>query len=128
VVAIGDGLSDAELASIRSASEAWMPDTAFILRNSGTANSIAGREMAWGTIGTTTCRIRPLSSGGDAGFEAERQSAVVSDGEWEIVVPFGTDVTVEDCIEVGGVAYQVKAHDGHRSTRADIRAQCVRRD
>jgi head-tail adaptor len=124
---IGDGWDSDEVTGHREWSEAWMPDTCYVLRNAGTVNAMRAREHAWGTVGTTLCRIRETTSAAGS-IEAERQGAVVSDSEWEIVLPYATDVERTDRLIVAGTTYDVVAMLEARTKLADLRVRAVRRD
>lgn len=124
----GDGLTADELASIRDASEAWMPDTAYIMSNAGTVSRIGGRTQSFGTIGTVAARFR--QGFGAHSTDGERQSAVVTDSEWEIVVPSDAGVTTQHVLKRAstGVTYSVTGTNADRSNAADQRCSAVRRD
>lgn len=118
-------LSAAELASIRAASAEWFPNTAYVLRNSGTQNAIGGQIASWGTIGTITCRVREDGQGNEV--DGVAQSGLVADQEWEIVVSYDDDVTVEDRLVIDGNTYHVTGSSSGRSSAPDMRLTAVRR-
>jgi len=125
-MATGDGWSSDELAGNRSWTDAWMPGTCYLLTNAGTVNSIGGQENSWGTVGTVSCRVRPMP--GQSAMEGAKQESNAADSEWEIVVPVGTTVNRKQRAKVAGVVYHIIAVVDDKSDNPDKRLRVVRRD
>lgn len=88
---------------MRSTLTASFPDTGTIYRWTYPSDGMGGGTQAYSAIGTVACRISPYRHGGEP-IIGERPVAV---SQWEITVPYATDVTAADQIQSGGRTFEV---------------------
>ncbi len=114
-------LSATEIAAMREAAEAALPDTAQIRRRTLTPDGAGGHTESWSTVTTVACRVAPLGRSPDERVIAERLTATSA---WTITLPALTDVQPADQIVVGTRVFGV-AGALVRSEEITRRVVCV---
>lgn len=112
-------LSAAELAGMRATVNAFLPDTAVISRPTYVPDGMGSATTTWATASTVACRVSPFAAGDSHDGEQEGVPQVSGDSTWIVVVPYGTDVRIDDRVAVGGRTYEVVHLDGTRSWGLD---------
>lgn len=112
-----------QIAHMRAAINALMPDTCNLLTVTRTSDSAGGFTESWGTAaGTVSCRL-DLLAGRSAPVGFEQVVAGVQDTytRWILTVPYDTTVTEAYRVEHGGNTYNVVAVDTDKSWRLNKR-------
>jgi hypothetical protein len=108
----GIGWSEVEIAEIRAEALETMQDGARILTRTTTPTKGGGQKETWTPGDIVPCRLAPLSAtGGRSGGEAAPSSGDRVEDRLKawITLPFGTEVTARDRIEViGAKTYEVE--------------------
>ncbi len=96
-------LSATEIADIREAIEASLPETVEVQRASRVADGAGGQTVTWSPAGTYPGRLAP------AGGEDEREFAgrVAGRSLWRITLPALADARLADRVAVGGRTFEV---------------------
>lgn len=104
---------------MRAASDAALPGTAVLHRNTLSSDGMGGQSSSWAAYGTVACRVAPGGAGGGeriAGGEFQGVAPFV------ITVPYNTDLTHNDRVVYGGSTYEVLYVDAPRSWAINLRA------
>jgi head-tail adaptor len=114
-------LTDSDLAAMRQAQEAALPETATIKRATNTRTASGGTTQSWATAGTSACR---LSS---RGVPREYLEAGAARGVqyWMVTMPHGTNVTREDQLVIGARTLEVVGFASGGAWQTALRAVCV---
>jgi head-tail adaptor len=112
-------LTSDELADMRTAQNAALPDTATLFRKTRSVDETGGISETRAEVATVKCRVtrqrpRELQQGG--------KDVILAD--WVVTLPYGTDVRSDDEIETGGRALRVVGLL-NASWRTAERALCV---
>jgi SPP1 family predicted phage head-tail adaptor len=99
-------LTAGELAAMRAAQNAALPDTCVIRRVTLTPDSYGGHTEEWNDIATVACRVAPSGHSPQEQVIAERMSATST---WTLTLPADTDVTAADRLVVGARTFEVAA-------------------
>lgn len=97
-------LSAAELSAMRATQGSALPGTAVISRNSPTSDGMGGWTDAWAAVGTVDGRLAPASESGAERLVAER---ITEEDAWVITVPYDTDVTAKDRVQIESRTFEV---------------------
>lgn len=111
------------LTRLRAQVTARLPDTASIQTNTPARDGRGGQSESWATTGIVACKLFK-SSGGEA-VEGGKMSAI---GTWAIRLPWGTAVTPQHRLVVGGHVYEVLATDSDRTDALSLHCDCKRVD
>ncbi len=114
-------LSAAELAGMRAAQEAALPDTCHIRVRTKISDGQGGSTETWSTV-VTACRIRPMSNEQVQRF-ADR---LVGVSGWVITLPYGTAVALGDQVRLDGVDYEVVGTNDGESLQTALRVYATR--
>lgn len=90
-------LTDADLAMMRSAQEALLPDTCTVRRVMLADDGYGGQAETWGDVASYACRLSPIASPKElllAGHPAQ-----VAD--WMVTLPHDADCKAADHIIIG---------------------------
>jgi head-tail adaptor len=112
-------LTSDELADMRTAQDAALPDTCAIYRKSRSVDEAGGIVETRAKVADAACRVtrqrpRELQQGG--------KDVILAD--WVVTLPYGTDVRSDDEIETGGRVLRVVGLL-NASWRTAERALCV---
>lgn len=99
------GLTPIELAQIRADLGELMPDTCYILSNSGTIDAVGSPVESWGTAGTASCRL----DFGNAGSEKVSGGEIVPFQVGVLTVPYTTTITTNSRVSHNSIQYNVTA-------------------
>lgn len=116
-------ISPGMLTQLRTLGLSTMTDTAQILRNTPVSDGRGGTTDAWSVSSTVACRLTP-NNGWREGAANDRY---ITESNWKILLPSGTDVTATDRIKVTTKAnrtFEIKGIDGPKSVEAVLRAYC----
>lgn len=107
-------LSSTELAGMRAAMAATLPDSAVILRPSRVVDEFGGRsgEPTVVASGVPARWERYLSASGRSSGEAVDAARVAPQASYNVVLPFGSDVAEGDTVQVAGLDLHVAAVAG----------------
>lgn len=118
------GLNAAQLAAMRSVSDAALPDTCTIQRTTPTADGMGGETDAWANLAVgVPVRISPEQSIEAA--ETERGGSIAGVKRWVLTLPYNQDVTLADRVVLGGRTLEVVSIDGPRSWEIARRIRCI---
>ena len=92
-------LSATEIATMRAALDASLPDSATVKRRTLTSDGAGGFTESWATQATVACRLAPS---GLSPAERVISDKVTATSTWTITMPALTDVGVADRIVIGG--------------------------
>lgn len=95
-------LSEAELADIRAAQAAGLPDMATLYRTARTVDATGGISGTRAQMGTERCRVSRANP-----REVQQGGKTVALADWIVTLPYGTDVRTDDEIETGGRTLRV---------------------
>jgi hypothetical protein len=94
-----------DLALMRAAQQAALPDTCSIQRATSSHNVIGEGVPSWAAVGVAIpCRLAPQLRRRDLQAVGEQQRTV---GDWVVTLPYDTDVRSGDRIIIGGDVYDV---------------------
>ena len=93
-----------ELAALQSAASTTLTDTCVIQRRTLTNDGFGSQSESWATVATTTARLG-IPTGSFMVSLAARQTDLTS---YEVSLPFGTDVRVNDRLVVDGRTLNVQ--------------------
>lgn len=99
-------LAAAELASMRAALLASLPDRCTIRRNSPTSDGQGGETEAWGDGVSYACRLVRR-----AVRETREGDRPAGEGRWLLLLPFDATVRAQDRVEIRGTEYEVVKSD-----------------
>ena len=100
-------LSASEIAAMREAQEAALPDTCTILRRTLTNDGQGGYVETWSEVATgVKCRLVHSNLAPRETVIAERAAGRTV---WQLTVPYGTDISRTDRVVVNGVTYEILA-------------------
>ena len=102
-------LSSNDLSYMRDSVELLLPDTCYILTNSGTADGSGGVTDSWGTASTTTaCRLDTMT-----GNYKDMDGAVQTYNKLILSTPYDTVITEANRVYYNSTTYQVTSvNDG----------------
>ncbi len=115
-------LTDAELASLRSAVESILPDTCTLRRSASVPDGQGGVTVSWTETAGVLCRLTARAQG-TRGQEGD-QSAVST--TWSLLVAYDQDVQAGDEAVVGGETWIVQSVQDLASERTHRRAELRR--
>lgn len=98
-------LTATELEAQRTIEESVLLTTAYVVRNSGTADGMGGLRDVWGTVGTALVDLWPINRRGDR--EQVRGNQLTSEADWFITFAWDFDVTHADRVEIDGMTFEV---------------------
>lgn len=99
-------VTDAMLARHRATQARYMPDSCVIQRRTfGARNQFAERSETWPTVATVACRIAAAGAPGDPAVTNARVLTTI--GEFDLTVPYDTDIRGGDRLIRDGVTYEV---------------------
>lgn len=103
---------------------AYLTGLAAIYRaENGVADAYGGRTMRRSQVGSNIpCRAQ--QSRGVQSTEYGKQPATL--GDWEVLLPVGTDVALADQIEIGQDVYEVQGSNAGRAELLILTAYCTR--
>lgn len=104
-----------ELARLQADLAATLPETAAVLRATTSPDGLGGQTTTWGTVATVAARLAPAGGGAAERLLAGR---LVDGALWAITLPAGTDVRLDDRLQLGGRVYAVVALLAPRSLEA----------
>ncbi len=115
-------LSSCELSSIRTARNAFLPDTAVIYRYALTPDGMGGQSEAWTPAGTVSCYLwsRPVVD-----TETVTGGQVASRTRWYVELPYSTDVLAQDWIEINSRTFQVTTVPNDASILSALRVELL---
>lgn len=106
------GLSNWELASMRSTLSELMPDTCNILSGTATPDGIGGQSVAWGTTYSgVSCRLDQMKKG----YETMSGGAVYPFGQYVLTIAYDGTINTQNRVEHGSVTYNVIGVDQDKS-------------
>lgn len=114
-------LSTADLDAMRADIADLLPDSCIISTLGQTADGQGGFTEAWTPAGTVACRIDNMS-GGKSNVGASQQPF----SGWVLSVPYDTDLTEANQVQVNGETYNVLAVDYDKSWPVVLRASVGR--
>lgn len=115
-------LSTSDIAAMRTALTASMPDSVAISRATSVSDGYGGLTETWATVATVAGRVSPTGYAPDERAVAQRLGNVSS---WVVTMPALTDVRVTDRLAVGSRTFEVKEVLGPRSYEVSRRVVCV---
>lgn len=118
-MAAGDFFTDADMAELRAVASSAQASTAIIRRQSNTADGMGGFTQSRVAVGTVPCHVYAANQG--QGRERVSGGQVISKAEWIVGVPFGTDVTETDWIDVSDTTYLVEGIDSGTTWAAELK-------
>ena len=98
-------LGAADLAWMQAMQQQTMPGTAIVRRHAGSVDVYGGVVLGTVAIATVDARLYPVNSRAFAEVDAGNQ--LVSETQWYVTLPFGTDVTAADTLSIGGTIFTV---------------------
>ncbi|NLD42334.1 MAG: head-tail adaptor protein [Chloroflexi bacterium] len=113
-------LSGAELAAMRAAQEAALPETCTRLRPALADDGTGGRTAGPPSGETFACRLAPTG-----GREVEAAARLTSAVTYTVTLPAGADVRAEDTLAVGERRLEVIAVLGGGAWETARRVLCV---
>lgn len=118
-------LSAAEVACMRSAVAASLPDTVTILTRSDVSDGMGSVVRSWVEQANVAGRIGP-AGGGSVGGEVERAGTYLAVQSWTLTLPHGTTITTADRVLVNGFLHEVVEVTTARSWELCLQARLVR--
>ncbi len=97
-------LSAVDLASMRAAVMASLPETARILRVIRQSDGLGGFLEVWTELATAPCRVAPREN---TPVETAVGGRIVDRVLWVITLPAGLDVRPDDRIAVGSRTFEI---------------------
>lgn len=95
-------LSANELAQLRAAQEAMLPDTAYILSLTRVSDGMGGGTATWGTAGTADCRIEAMA--GSERYSGDKRTAFA---RYVVTVPYDTTVNEANRVKISDVTFHI---------------------
>jgi SPP1 family predicted phage head-tail adaptor len=119
------GLTAGELTQMRAVTDDYLPGTAYILTRTLASDGQGGSTETWGTAGTVSWRISPLSE-----TERAQQDRVSALRERIVTVAYGATVTQRDRLKDAsdGTTYEIDGVDSPRSYELDRRVHVTEVD
>jgi head-tail adaptor len=115
-------LTDGELAILRTQVLGLLPDTAYLMRASGTVDSFGNSLETWGTVGTVAARIDPYRMTG----QDVRASQEAGASYYQLTLPYDAGMTDGDRVKIDSVTYELKQVTQDHSARLFQRSLAVR--
>lgn len=108
-----------QLARMRAATEALLPDTAVIYTPANVSDGAGGTEAGYAAAGTVACRIDPITK--------QILNSLISMQEvqkvrYQLTVPYDAPLAQDTRVEIGGTCYDVIQLDVDHSWRVARRA------
>ena len=102
-------LTAAELSSMRSTADDYLPDTCTIQRATQGQDALGGISLSWANLATgVACRMdEPSANQSLANAEASVNSAVGAVAQWPMHFAYNQDITVKDRVIFGSYTYEV---------------------
>jgi hypothetical protein len=120
-------LATADLVWLRSAADNYLPDVAYVRRQTFTDDDEGGQERGVPVLlGPYPCAVYPFSKR-RPGTEQVTAGQFLQNAEWTILFPAGTDVTAKDEITVGARVFDVLFLLAPESWEAQRQVVCVER-
>ncbi len=121
---MGIGLTTKELTSIRNDIEDLLPDTGYVLENTGTSDSMGHKPQIWGIVagGTTAYRIDPEIIGPLQAKERIGGAGIMPFHTFILTLPHDTTILTENRFkDAGDIEYNITSIDGNKSWKGSVR-------
>lgn len=116
-------LTAAELSAMREVEESVMSSTGIIKRRTLASDGMGGYTETWAAVGTVDCDVWQINQRGNR--EPVTGGQVVSKSDWFITVPYNTDLTAKDRVEVDGRTFEITFVPNDSSWLTALRAEAV---
>jgi len=116
-------LTAAELSAMREVEESVMSSTGIIKRRTLASDGMGGYTETWAAVGTVDCDVWQINQRGNR--EPVTGGQVVSKSDWFITVPYNTDLTARDRVEVDGRTFEITFVPNDSSWLTALRAEAV---
>ena len=104
-------LTAAEIETMRTVVEEYLPDTAVVWRATAVNDGQGGGSATWASVGTATCRKGLPESRREIEMAARLGEVAV----WIITLPHDVDVTAKDRLIIGSTTLEVVGPSGEPS-------------
>ena len=123
---MGIGLTDAELASIRTDIADLLPDTCIIITVTNTPDNMGGFTQGTAAAGTVNCRLDAKIINTLRASEALGGGGIQPFHKFILTVPYDTTISTENQVQKGTEVYNVISVDTDKSWRGAIRVMLER--
>lgn len=96
-----------ETAANRATQARYMPDTCQVLRRTSTRDAFNEKVDAYEVVATVPCRIAALNVRGRGGETVSSAMVLTGTPQFELTVPYDTEVLDSDRIAHNGITYDV---------------------
>ena len=121
-------VAPADLAMLRAEQNTLMPGTAEIVRRTdGARDAFGDVTETWATVATVPCRLAASKLGNAGGEVVTVFGALTGVTQFDLTLPWDTDIRGKDRVKINGRLYEVKADpDDNISYRSAVRVGLIR--
>lgn len=121
-------VTPADLTMLRATQNSLMPGTAEIVRRTdGTRDAFGDVTETWATVATVPCRLAAAKLGNAGGEVVTVFGALTGVTQFDLTLPWNTDIRGKDRVKISGRMYEVKADpDDALSYRTAVRVGLIR--
>lgn len=99
-----------ELEWMRETAGEALPSTCIVMGTAWVSDGMGGGTVTWNAVGTVACRLEAQS--GDERVSGDRKTVFA---RYRLTMPYDTEVTEQDKVQVDGVTYRVLFVDTGKS-------------
>ncbi len=118
-------LTAEELTSMREIETSTMSSTAVIRRNSPTSDGMGGYSDSWSIAGTTVCDVWAINTNRSNRENTTAGGQIITHAQWFITVPYNTDVTAKDRLEIDSRTFELTFVPASHSWNTALRCEAI---
>lgn len=118
-------LTAREIAAMRCTEECAMSSTAVIRRNSLTPDGMGGYNDSWSIAGTTICDVWAINTNRSDRENTTAGGQIITHAQWFITVPYNTDVTAKDRLEIDNRTFELTFVPSSHSWNTALRCEAI---